>query len=295
VTTSTQSPEKALAAAAAHVEDGPGGLHGKLARLRCDLRRLLSEGLIIAFSGGVDSAFLAWVAEHERRAAGGRLLALTARSESLARRERSDVDDFVRVLGVNHVWQDSREMDDPQYVRNDPLRCYHCKKELFRLTAEQLRREGYAHVAYGYNASDGADIRPGHRAARENAVVSPLADAGLSKEEIRALMRELGVPMAEKPAGPCLSSRLMTGVAVTAGKLRDVEEMEELLGSAGVRVARVRLHEESGRRYLRIEVPAAEMASVAAIAAQLSGEGRKRGYERVLLDLAGYRMGGGNA
>jgi uncharacterized protein len=240
----------------------------------------------------MDSAFLVWSAEQERRSAGGRLLAVTALSASLAQAEKRDAEDFARWAGVDHRWETSAELANPDYLRNDASRCYHCKTELFRLTGQIKAAEGYAFVAYGYNASDRTDFRPGHRAALEHGVLAPLADAGLSKEDIRALMGEFALPLAEKPASPCLSSRLMTGVAVTPEKLRDVEALESILRGRGVRVARVRLHEDGRRRFLRIEVDPAEMAAVLAARGELLAAGQARGYAHVLLDLAGYQTGG---
>jgi pyridinium-3,5-biscarboxylic acid mononucleotide sulfurtransferase len=260
--------------------------------LREGLRPRLQRGLIVAFSGGVDSAFLLWSAEQERRAAGGRLLAVTAVSASLPEAEREDAEEFARNLGVEHRWETSEELSDPNYLRNDGLRCYHCKTELFRLTRIIMQGGDYEFVAYGFNASDRGDLRPGHQAALENGVLAPLADAELTKDEIRALMRVFKLPLADKPSSPCLSSRLMTGVAVTPEKLRDVEAMESILRAHGIDVARVRVHEEGQRSFLRIEVGLDEMEGVLAARDELLAAGVARGYQRVLLDLAGYRMGG---
>jgi len=264
----------------------------KYGALREALRPRLQGGLIIAFSGGVDSAFLLWSAEQERRVSGGRLLAVTAVSASLAQAEKQDAAQFAQAIGVEHRWESSEELSNPDYLRNDGSRCYHCKTELFRLTRALREHGAYEFVAYGYNASDRADFRPGHRAAIENGVIAPLADAELTKDDIRALMRAFALPLADKPASPCLSSRLMTGVAVTPEKLRHVEEMESILQARGVRVVRVRVHEEGERSFLRIEVEPSEMGKVLAAQAELLAAGGARGYHRVLLDLAGYRMGG---
>ena len=149
--------------------------------------------------------------QQARRASGGRLLAVTAVSASLAGSERDDAARFARSIGVEHRWEESGELSNPDYARNDPLRCYHCKTELFRITRTLMEKGGYGFVAYGFNASDRSDIRPGHRAALENAVISPLADAELTKEEIRALMRCFELDLADKPAGPCLSSKAHDG------------------------------------------------------------------------------------
>jgi len=264
----------------------------KYSAMRESLRPKLQRGLIVAFSGGVDSSFLLWSAEQERRASGGRLLAVTAVSDSLPQVEKDDAEQFAKLIGVEQRWENSGELSDPNYVRNDGLRCYYCKSELFRLTRTLQEHGDYHFVAYGYNASDRADVRPGHKAAEENGVIAPLADAELTKDDIRVLMREFKLPLADKPSSPCLSSRLMTGVAVTPEKLRHVEAMETILRKRGVNVARVRLHEEGQRRYLRVEVAPEEMDKVLAARNDLLATGLSQGYDRVLLDLAGYKTGG---
>jgi uncharacterized protein len=272
----------------------PEALQARYLALRTMLRARLPAGLIVAYSGGVDSAFLLWVAEHERREGGGRLLAVTAVSASLARAERDDAARFAASLGVEHRWEESAEFSNPDYLRNDLSRCYHCKTELFRLSHSLASRLGYGAIAYGYNASDRGDFRPGHQAATENGILAPLDEAGLAKDDIRALMRLLGIPLADKPASPCLSSRLMVGVEVTPQKLRDVEDLEVILRQAGLRVFRVRLHEHPGGKWLRVEVAPAEMPRALEVREQLHQAARTRGYQWVTLDLAGYRTGGGN-
>ena len=161
---------------------------------------------------------------------------MTAVSASLARVEREDAARFAALVGAEHRWEETAELENPAYLRNDLDRCYHCKTELFRLSHDLAARLGYGAIAYGYNASDRGDFRPGHRAAKENDIIAPLDEAGLAKDEIRELMRAAGLPLADKPASPCLSSRLMTGVAVTSAKLRDVEDLEALLRGAGQRL-----------------------------------------------------------
>lgn len=270
----------------------------KFARLSARLQSLLPDGLVVAFSGGVDSAFLLWAAERQRQATGGRLLAVTAVSASMARVEREDARAFASAIGVDHQWHESREFDNPEYVVNDGNRCYHCKTELFRITREiaasgLTEGSGYRWLAYGYNDSDRGDVRPGHRAALEHGVLAPLAEAELGKDDIRELMRAHGVPLADKPASPCLSSRLMTGVQVTPTRLRDVEDMEALLRARGLRVFRVRVHELGTRSLLRIEVAPDELSRAFAVRDELVEEGRRHGYHWVTLDLAGYRLGGG--
>lgn len=267
-------------------------LQAKFADLRRLLRPLLADGLIVAYSGGVDSAFLLWAAEQERRASGGRLLAVTAVSASLARVELEDAVQFAAHIGVEHRQEQSEEFSNPAYLRNDTARCYHCKTELFRLSHDLAARLGYTAIAYGYNASDRGDIRPGHQAAQENRIVAPLDAAGLAKDDIRALLRAHNLPLADKPASPCLSSRLMLGVAVTPAKLRDVEELESILRRGGLRVFRVRLHEEGARRFLRLEIAPDEMATALAVRTELVTAAQARGYQWITLDLAGYRTGG---
>ena len=175
-------------------------VEAKYAALRAGLRDLLRDGLIVAYSGGVDSAFLLWSAEQVRRESGGRLVAVTAVSASLAQVEREDAARFAAWAGVEHRWEQSGELENPAYARNDLSRCYHCKSELFRLSHELKDRLGHAAIAYGYNASDRGDYRPGHQAAQENSIVAPLEAADLTKDDIRALMRQFGLPLADMPA-----------------------------------------------------------------------------------------------
>jgi uncharacterized protein len=258
------------------------------------LRPRLAEGLIVAFSGGVDSAFLLWAAEQTRQQHGGRLLAITTVSASLAQVEKEDARLFAETLGVEHVFEQSAEFANPDYLKNDGNRCFHCKTELFRLSGTLSQRRGYNWIAYGYNASDRGDFRPGHAAALENDVLSPLNDANLTKEDIRALLRLNNLDLADKPASPCLSSRLMTGVQITPQKLKDVEEVEKLLRRGGLNVFRVRLHENGDSRFLRLEVAPDEFSRAVEMRDELVKLGRGLGYRWVTLDLAGYQMGGGN-
>lgn len=270
------------------------GIREKFLSLTDILRPRLADGLLIAFSGGVDSAFLTWAAECERRTSGGRLMALTTLSESFSQAERVDAERFITQHGVPHRWHESRELLNPQYAVNDADRCFHCKTELFNICGRVAAENDLKWIAYGYNASDRGDVRPGHRAALDHNILSPLAEAGLTKDDIRNLMRENGLEMADKPASPCLSSRLMTGVHITRGKLKDVEDLEAILRAGGLRVFRVRLHEEAGARFLRLEVAPDEMQTAISLRERLVAEGTARGYKWVTLDLAGYRTGGGN-
>ncbi len=266
----------------------------KLDALHRDLSGRLEEGILVAFSGGVDSAFLLWAVAHGKEEGDGRVVALTTTSPSTPARDKEDAREFSRSLGVEHVWRESREVELPEYARNDRQRCYHCKTELFRIAGQVSGSAGLRWVAYGYNASDRDDDRPGHRAALEAGALTPLADAGLTKGEIRLLMEERGLPLARKPASPCLSSRIMTGIPITPERLQDVEAMEAILRNAGISTHRVRVcREEGGPLFLRVETAREEMEAVLKVGQSLHRAGRARGYRWVTLDLGGYRTGGG--
>jgi len=265
----------------------------KLQRLEDDLGRLLEDGLVVAFSGGVDSAFLLWAAERAQREKGGKLVALTTESASLPAADHTDALEFVRGLGTEHLLRASDELRDEAYTRNDDDRCYHCKAGLFRIAESIAGERGLRWIAYGYSASDIGDVRPGHRAALEHGVRAPLADAGLTKDEIRVLMRRHDLRLSEKPASPCLSSRIMTGLEITPERLDDVEALEAILHAGGIRVCRVRICREEASGFLRVEVAPEEMSRLLELRDELLREARARGYRWVTLDLEGYRMGGG--
>jgi len=269
-------------------------VQAKYEALQIQLREYLRDGLLVAFSGGVDSSFLVWAAQQQLEASGGTLLALTTSSASLASAERNDVSSFVELFGFDHLWVDSLELESSRYLVNDATRCYHCKSELFRICGEAAADRGLKNIAYGFNASDLGDTRPGHVAATENGVVSPLADAGLTKDDIRQLMRINGIDLAEKPASPCLSSRLVTGVAITSEKLRAVDELETLLRGGGLKVFRVRIHESNGSRFVRLEVASEEIGAAFALRSEFTAAAKKLGFRWVTLDLEGYKTGGGN-
>ena len=269
-------------------------LGSKFDRLRRALTQYLAQGLVVAFSGGVDSAFLVWAAERELITNGGRFLALTTSSDSLSSAERVDVEKFVAMYNIPHIWCESREFDDSAYLTNDRSRCYHCKSELFRICGEVAAEHGLATIAYGFNASDVGDVRPGHRAAIENGIVSPLADAGLTKNDIRELMRINDIPLADKPASPCLSSRIVTGVSITSEKVRAVDKLETLLRERGLRVFRVRVHETNGAKFARLEVAPEEMELAFSLREEFTAAARDLGFRWVTLDLEGYKTGGGN-
>jgi len=274
----------------------PSGAHRKLEALRTDLEPMVAEGALVAFSGGMDSAFLLWAASEVAKERGGRVVALTTTSPSTPARDKADAAAFSRLVGAEHRWEESREVSLPEYARNDRERCYHCKTELFRIAGEVAEASGLRWLLYGYNASDHQDDRPGHRAAREVGARTPLSDAGLTKSEISFLMREAGLPLSGKPASPCLSSRIMTGIEITPAMLQDVERFEGILRDAGVSTLRVRVcRDETGAFFLRVEVPPEEMEAVLAGRTELQEAGTERGYRWVTLDLGGYRTGGGVA
>jgi uncharacterized protein len=270
-----------------------GSVERKFSALRSSLKGYLKEGAVIAFSGGVDSAFLLWTAEKVRKVCGGSLVALTTLSASLSNVDREDAIHFAKSLGVDHVLEESGEVASPKYRRNDPNRCYYCKTELFRIARDIAEQRKFRWVLYGYNASDRADFRPGHLAALENNVQSPLYDAGLSKEEIRSIMRRNDIELSEKAASPCLSSRIMTGIPISPQRLNDVEAIESVLKRNGMKVFRVRLCGKEPEYFVRIEVAQEEMPEALKVRDQLVREGRQRGYRWVTLDLEGYKMGGG--
>jgi pyridinium-3,5-biscarboxylic acid mononucleotide sulfurtransferase len=252
--------------------------------------RLSSLGsLLVAYSGGTDSAFLAWTA-HE--VLGGQALALLADSPSLPRRELKQAIEFARHWRIPLKVIATREMDNPDYTRNDASRCCHCKHELFAVMERERSQSQFAHIAFGKNVDDSGDFRPGQRAAELHHVVAPLADAGLTKQEIRILAQRAGLALWDKPASACLSSRIEYGRPVTREALAVIEAGEEALRELGFRQARVRHHGE----IVRIEIARDELdrAFSPEMAAQFVPIFKKLGFKYVTLDCEGYRSGSMN-
>ncbi|HEX2057783.1 MAG TPA: ATP-dependent sacrificial sulfur transferase LarE [Actinomycetota bacterium] len=243
--------------------------------------------VVVAFSGGVDSAFLTAVA-HD--VLGTRALAVTAVSPSLARRERAGAEALARAYGWQHLVVETHEVHRPEYARNAGDRCYWCKDELFTVLAPVAAERGAA-IAVGTNTDDLGDHRPGLRAAREHGVLSPLVDADMSKADVRALAAERGLPVADKPASPCLASRVAYGVEVTPERLRRIDAAEEAVRALGFDVLRVRDHGDLAR----VEVPAKDLPRAAALREELHARLSELGFRFVTLDLAGFRSGSLNA
>jgi len=248
------------------------------------------DSLLIAFSGGADSAYLAWAAH---RVLSERALAVTALSASFSAHDREQADVFVRRTGVQHEFIETHELANPLYVANAGDRCYHCKSELFTELDRLAAARGFAAVAYGINADDVRDFRPGHRAATEHRVLTPLLDAGLAKDEIRELSRRAGLATWDRPASPCLSSRIPYGTPVTLSTLAKIEQAEAVLRQMGYREFRVRYFGSEARiEIARDELPRAIESNLAdAVATRF----RAIGFTSVILDAQGYRQGSLNA
>jgi len=260
----------------------------RLDALEAQLRQLGS--VMVAYSGGVDSAFLAATAH---RVLGDRMLAVMADSPSLARRDMEQASTFAQSIHMPLRVIQTEELDKPEYQRNDANRCFHCKTELFEGMKALGAQLGYTNIAYGMNADDTRDYRPGQRAAQEHDVLAPLADAGLTKLEVRALAKAAGYTLWDRPAAPCLSSRVEYGRTVTREVLAQVEQAEESLRRLGFREFRVRHHGELARvEIARAEMPRAlSMDTLDAITAAL----RSAGFQYITLDCAGFRSGSLNA
>jgi uncharacterized protein len=260
----------------------------KQERLFAALRGL--DSLLVAFSGGADSAYLAWTAH---RVLGDRALAVTALSASFSRHDREQAEAFVRSSGVRHQFIETHEFQNPLYVANNADRCYHCKDELFDRMALLAKQSNFSAIAYGINADDTRDFRPGHRAAREHRVLAPLLDAAMHKDEIRELSRRAGLPTWDRPASACLSSRIPYGIAVTPELLDKIDRAESVLRDLGFRQFRVRAHGELAR----IELAQDELTRgfEPALWQQMAARIKAVGFAFVTLDLEGYRQGSLNS
>ena len=246
--------------------------------------------LLVALSGGADSAYLAWAAH---QALGEGILAVTALSPSFSLHDREQAEGLVRAAGLRHEFIQTREFANPLYVANNADRCYHCKDELFDCLDAMARDRGFRAIAYGINADDTRDFRPGHRAAQEHRVLAPLLDADLGKQEIRLLSRRAGLPTWDRPASACLASRVPYGTPVTPELLGKIDRAEAVLRSLGFLQFRVRAHGDLAR----IELAPAELARGLdpGVAKEIAARLKPLGFAFVTLDLEGYRQGSLNA
>ena len=265
----------------------------QLDRLNADAKlKLLRERLrgigsaVVAFSSGVDSTFLLRVAHEEL---GERVVAATIRSHTFPKRELDEAAAFCRAEGVRHAVIESEELDIPGFAENPPDRCYHCKRELFSKLLAFARENALASVLEGSNLDDDGDYRPGRRAIQELGIASPLHEAGLTKAEIRALSREMGLPTSDKPSFACLASRFPYGERITADALQRVERAEQWLLDAGFGLTQLRVRSHGD--LARIEVPPGDIPRIAARATEIAAAFKELGFAYVALDLLGYRTG----
>ncbi|HEY5056769.1 MAG TPA: ATP-dependent sacrificial sulfur transferase LarE [Acidobacteriaceae bacterium] len=262
-------------------------LAAKLQSLRSSLRALGS--LLVAYSGGTDSAFLAYVSH---QVLGDRMIAVIADSPSLPRKELAAALEFAAAHSIPAHILHTLELESPAYARNDANRCFHCKDELFTQMESARQRLGFAHIAYGMNLDDRGDHRPGQRAAANHNVLAPLVDANLAKAEIRTLARAAGLALSDKPASACLSSRIEYGRAVTPENLGQVESAEDALHALGFLEVRVRHH----GNLARVEIARADLPHALTIETldQITAALRPLGFTYITLDTQGYRSGSMN-
>jgi pyridinium-3,5-biscarboxylic acid mononucleotide sulfurtransferase len=246
--------------------------------------------VITAYSGGTDSAYLAYAAH---RTLGDGALAVTADSASIPASHKRAAEEFARECGFRHEYIQTYEFDNPEYVKNDKNRCFHCKDELFTRLQSFAVERGYSNIVYGVNQDDLGDYRPGQRAAKLHNVQAPLVEAGLTKAEIRELSRRAGLSTWDRPAAACLSSRVPYGTAVTPQTILTIEQGEEAIRALGFKQFRVRFHGELAR----IEIAKDELASALTLesAQAFSAIFKQLGFLYVTLDLEGYRQGSLNA
>ncbi|MGA2136663.1 MAG: ATP-dependent sacrificial sulfur transferase LarE [Bryobacteraceae bacterium] len=262
----------------------PAVLREKQEKLFAVLRGL--DRVMVAYSGGADSAYLAWAAQ---QVLGDGAIAITADSASMPESHKRDAEAFARQFGIAHEYIATQEFDNPDYLKNDANRCFHCKDELFTRLEEVGRTRGIRHIIYGVNADDLGDYRPGQKAAGEHQVQAPLVDAGLTKAEIRELSRMAGLPTWDRPASACLSSRIPYGTPVTIQNVKTVERGEEEIKALGFRQFRVRFHGE----LVRLEIAPDELVKALSpeMARAFTGIFKALGFKYVTLDLEGYRQG----
>lgn len=257
-------------------------------------RRLFSilDGMgevLVAYSGGTDSAYLAWAAA---RVLGVKAVAITADSASIPESHKRDAESFAKNWNIRHEYIDTHEFDNPDYAKNDPDRCFHCKDELFRCMEEVAKERNIEHMVYGVNKDDLGDYRPGQGAAKLHEVRAPLVEAELTKAEIRELSRLAGLETWDRPASACLSSRIPYGTPVTKENIKTVEAGEEAMRALGFRQFRVRFHGEIVR--LEISREELETAMTLDMFAKLTAAFKTLGFHYVTLDLEGYRQGAMN-
>jgi uncharacterized protein len=260
----------------------------KRQKLLENLRSL--DSVLIAFSGGADSAYLAWAANHAIR---DRAISITAISASFSRHDRDQAEKFIAATGIRHEFIETSEFQNPLYVANNADRCYHCKDELFDQMSALARSRNVQAIAYGINADDTRDFRPGHRAASEHHVLAPLLSAALTKSEIRWLSHREGLATWDRPASACLSSRVPYGTAVTAELMEKIDRAEAALRDLGFRQFRVRAHGELAR----IELAPDELARGfdPATSEKIAAGVKSAGFAFVTMDLEGYRQGSLNS
>jgi pyridinium-3,5-biscarboxylic acid mononucleotide sulfurtransferase len=266
----------------------PAALTAKEEALFASLRGL--ERVVVAYSGGTDSAYLAWAAH---RVLGDGAIAITADSASIPASHKRDAEAFARECGFRHEYIRTHEFENPDYVKNDKNRCFHCKDELFTCLNAYAGDRGYTHIIYGVNKDDLGDYRPGQRAAKLHEVKAPLVEAGLTKAEIRELSRRAGLSTWDRPAAACLSSRVPYGTPVTVETIKTIEQGEEAIRALGFRQFRVRFHGE----LVRIEIAKEELPKALSMesASELTKIFKQLGFHYVTLDLEGYRQGSLNA
>ena len=266
----------------------PSSLEAKRVKLFEILRGL--DQALIAYSGGIDSAYLAWAAQ---QVLGDRAVAITADSASIPESHKRDAIAFAKECGFRHELIDTHEFDNPDYVKNDANRCFHCKDELFTRLEELGRARGVSAIVYGVNMDDLGDYRPGQRAAKIHEVKAPLVEAGLYKRDIRELAKQAGLSVWDRPASACLSSRIPYGTAVTPEVVKTVEDGEEAVKALGFRQFRVRYHNDLVR--LEIDPSELERALTLPMSREFTRIFKALGFQFVTIDLEGYRQGSLNA